>query len=244
MNEPNDEVAIGREELAKKIIGEIALSAQPSETIRKWRSLFGIQQKKLAQAVGVASSVISDYESGRRKSPGILFVRKYVEGLIRIDEQTGGEVLKNFVRAVVSPPASAAVLDIKEFRRSVRVSRFCELVGATLIDGTSSGEEEIFGYTVIDSVKAITELSFSELVKLYGVTTQRALIFTKVTVGKGPMIALKVVNLHPGLVVLYGVDKNEVSDVAKNIARIENIPLAVCGEKSIEELTKRLKSIE
>jgi len=103
-------------------------------------------------------------------------------------------------------------------------------------------EKEIYGYTVIDSLKAITELPFTELVKMYGITTQRALIFTKTTTGKTPMVALKLTNLHPGLVILHGLQ--DVNDVAKRIAEVESIPLAVCKMESVEDIITNLKTIE
>jgi len=241
MDKPDDELRMKKEGLARDIIGEIAMSADPPKTIKKWRSLFKVSQKALARELSVTSSVISDYESGRRKSPGILFLRRYVEALLVIDERKGGEVLKGFFHAAVGKAASSAIADIREFEAGMEISEFCRTLGASLIGKQAAGGR-IFGYTVIDSVKAITELSFPELVKLYGVTTQRALIFTNITTGKGPMIAIKVANLRPGLVVLHGIREPEVSDVAKNIAQLEGIPLAVCPDATLEDMMSRLRS--
>ena len=55
-------------EFKEKIAGEIALSADPGKTIKKWREEFGISQHELADNVGISHSVISDYESGRHRS--------------------------------------------------------------------------------------------------------------------------------------------------------------------------------
>ena len=55
----------------KRIAGDIVLSDTPGKTIQKWRNIFKIPQRVLAKEVGVMPSVISDYENGRRKSPGI-----------------------------------------------------------------------------------------------------------------------------------------------------------------------------
>ena len=70
--------------LKEKIAGEITLSSDPGGTIRKWRTLFKISQKDLALALEVSPSVISDYEAGRRQSPGIATVRKLIDQLINI----------------------------------------------------------------------------------------------------------------------------------------------------------------
>ena len=55
-----------KRELAEKIAGEITLSEDPGATLRKWRTDFSVSQTDLAAELDVSSSVISDYESGRR----------------------------------------------------------------------------------------------------------------------------------------------------------------------------------
>jgi putative transcriptional regulator len=243
MDKSVDEGLLKKEGLVKHIIGEIAVSSEPFRTIRKWRSLFRISQKGLSGRLGVTSSVISDYESGRRKSPGINFLRKYVEALISIDEEKGGEMLAGFLHAGEGSAVSPAIADIREFEKGIDVRVFCGRIGAVSLVSAASGSGKIYGYTVIDSVKAITELPFSELIKLYGITTQRALVFTNITSGKGPMIAIKVANLRPALVVLHNIPADSVSAVAKDIAAAEGIPIAVCNGPGLEELIEKLKGV-
>ncbi len=243
MDKPVDELALKKAGLAKDIIGEIAMSSDPGKTIKKWRSLFRISQKALSRELQVTSSVISDYESGRRRSPGILFLKRYVEALMKLEEGRGGEVLRGFLHITDSKSASAAIADIREFESGVGIEAFAKGIGARMITPVDQKSGKLYGYTVIDSVKAITELSFTELTKLYGVTTQRALIFTNITTGKGPMIAIKVANLRPALVVLHNIAVSDVSDVAKNIAGLEGIPLAICENVDMDELLERVKKI-
>ena len=57
-----------REVLARRIAGEIILSSSPGATMRKWRELFAVSQISLSEKMALSPSVISDYESGRRKS--------------------------------------------------------------------------------------------------------------------------------------------------------------------------------
>jgi len=236
-----DEFSLASKNLAKDIVGEIVLSERPEHVIKKWRSIFKISQKVLAAELGMTSSVISDYESGRRKSPGIKMIKKYVNALLTIDAKSGGCVIKTFEKPTTTDSLSNAVIDIKEFSVGKDVSSFCRHIRARLL--TKNGTDNIvYGYTVIDSLKAITELSFSELVKLYGVTTQRALIFTKVSTGRTPMVAMKLTNLHPALVVLHGL--SVVDDVAKRVAEVENIPLAVCKLGGVDDITEKLKTLE
>ena len=75
-----------REVLARRIAGEIILSSKPGATMRKWRELFAISQVSISEKMVLSSSVISDYESSRRKSPGATFIRRFVLALLQIDE--------------------------------------------------------------------------------------------------------------------------------------------------------------
>jgi putative transcriptional regulator len=236
-----DELNLSRDKLAKDVIGEIVLSDRPEHVLKKWRTIFGFSQKKLAEHMGITSSVISDYESGRRKSPGINVIKRYVNALLSLDVKRGGVVIKTFSHPVSTANLSKAVIDIKEFGEGVMLEDFCRKINAAIITKRAPLERELYGYTVIDSIKAILELSYNQLIQLYGTTTQRALIFTGVTTGKTPLVAIKLTNLQPGLVVLHGLDK--VNEVAMNIAEVEGIPVAVCRIDSIDDIITRLKEI-
>jgi putative transcriptional regulator len=241
MDSTTDEFGLAKKSLAKDIVGEIVLSDNSEKVIRKWRTIFKISQKKLAAELGITSSVISDYESGRRKSPGIKMIKKYVEALLEIDAAKGGTVIRSFVKTSQSQPLSSAIIDIKEFSSGMSLAEFCKRIDADVVTKGASVDKEIYGYTIVDSLKAITELSFAELVKLYGMTTQRALIFTKVGSGKTPMVAIKLTNLHPALVVFHGPET--VDDVAKRIAEVENIPLAISRMESPDRISEKLKGL-
>lgn len=72
------------EDLAKQMASEMLLSDKPSVVIRNWRSRYKIHQKTLAQKMGISSSVICDYESGRRKSPGVALLKRLIYAIIDI----------------------------------------------------------------------------------------------------------------------------------------------------------------
>ncbi len=238
-----DELYLAKEKLAKDIIGEIVLSDHPEKVLKKWRTIFNLSQKKIASYMKITSSVISDYESGRRKSPGINIIKRYVNAFLDLDLKRGGDVIKSFTQSTQNEIFSKAILDIKEFMNGIRICEFTNIVVAEpLTKNIINSDRKVYGYTIIDSIKAISELSFNQLIKLYGATTQRALIFTNISTGKTPMVAIKLTNLQPGLVVLHGI--NRVDEVAINIAEAENIPLAVCRSKSIAEVIERLKEIK
>src|SRR5437870_13303038 len=78
--------------LREKIAGEIALSEQPGKTMRKWREELRISQTDLAHRMRVSPSVISDYEAGRRTSPGIKTIHRLVHAVLDLDQGTGQQL--------------------------------------------------------------------------------------------------------------------------------------------------------
>lgn len=233
-----DSKEYAKEMLAKRIAGEIVLSENAGKSIQKWRNIFKIPQRTLANYLKVSPSVISDYENSRRKSPGIKVIKKIVDAFIDIDIKNGGKVLKEFSDIPTKIVLSDAILDMKEFKIPISAYDFCKTLNVEIV-ARRDLVDNIYGYTVIDSIKAITEFSPSDLVKLYGMTNKRALIFTGIHRGKSVMIALKVTNLRPGMVILHGPD--HVDEIAKRIAEIEDIPLAVTKIKDVDILLSLLQ---
>ena len=78
------------------------------------------------------------------------------------------------------------------------------------------------------------------MVKLYGLTSERALIFIGAHRGRSSMVALKVTNLRPGLVILHGSEK--IDELAKRLAELEGIPMGITKIKDKDELIKLLKN--
>jgi len=230
-----------KEALAKRIAGEITLSSDPGKTMRKWREIFGISQTELAEYLGVSSSVISDYEGGRRKSPGASTIRKFVEALLEIDERRGGNVIKAFSKTLGSEFPTSAILDIREFALPVTVKKIVDAVKGEVAANIDLLDRRIYGYTVVDSIQAILEMSSEEFLKLYGWTTERALVFTKVTTGRSPMIAIRVQGLKPAVVVLHGVKR--LDDLAVKIAEKERVPLVVSKVETESELIMNLRKL-
>jgi len=234
-----DTQSLAKETLAKKIAGEIVLSEEAGRTIQKWRNIFKIPQRRLADEMGIMPSVISDYENGRRKSPGIKMIKKIVEAMMSLDEKVGGKIIQEFAVLPTQAVLSEAVLDMKEFDAPVNIKEFCKTIEAPLVVRGNMIDKKLYGYTVIDALKAITDLSPMDMIKLYGMTSERALIFIKSSSGRSSMVALKVTNLRPGLVVLQGSEK--IDDLARRIAELEGIPIGVTKIKNTEELLKTLK---
>ncbi|MBN2203334.1 MAG: helix-turn-helix domain-containing protein [Candidatus Aenigmarchaeota archaeon] len=234
-----DTHSLAKENLAKRIAGEIVLSPEGGKIIQKWRNVFKIPQRRLADEMKIMPSVISDYENGRRKSPGIKMVKKIVDAMISIDERLGGKIIHEFSDLPSQAMLSDAVLDMKEFNAPMSIKKFCETIGVDLVIRDDLGDKQVNGYTVIDAMKAIVDLSPIDMVKLYGMTSERVLVFTGANSGRSSMVALKVTNLRPGFVVFQGSEK--IDDLAKRIAELESIPLGTVS-KNNKEFLKVLKS--
>ena len=140
-----------RARLAEKMAGEITLSQNPGETIKKWRKSFEVSQIDLANHVSVSPSVISDYESGRRRSPGTTIISKIVEAMLDIDEKAGSHKIRAYESMLIEQVNSNVILDIHEYRSPITLSRFAKLIEAETISGNM--ERPINGYTIIDSIQ-------------------------------------------------------------------------------------------
>jgi putative transcriptional regulator len=131
-------------------------------------------------------------------------------------------------------------VSIKEFSAEILAH---ELVGR--IDGNNltpaiSLDKHIHGYTVIDSVRAITTLSSFDYLKIYGWSSQRALIFTGVRFGRSPMIAIRAHPLKPALVVYQ--KPEHVDELAIRLAELEGIPL-IKTTLAVGDLVDRLQTL-
>ncbi len=231
------------DQLKVTIAGEITLSKDPGGSMKKWREIFGISQTELAEYLKVSSSTISDYEGGRRKSPGIAVINRLVEALIDVDKTRGGRIAEQLSRDQVP---REKVFQVHEFNASMNGKVFQEKIEAECIANQLKLKDmNLYGYTIIDSLKVILDVPVHEYLQMYGKTPERALIFTQVESGRSPLIAVKVgrfsTDLRPSLVVLHGCQK--VDPIAKRIAENEKIPLLVT-QKPIDKIMEALKGFE
>ena len=211
--------------LAEQIAGEITLSDDPGATLRKWRTDFDISQTDLAGELGVSSSVISDYESGRRESPGIGLVSRLVYALLDIDERRGGDHLRQYARVLSAGFESDVVLDLREYPTTVPLTTVYDAIEATEV--VSGDRDRVSGHTIVDSIQAISRLSSDEFYRLYGQSTNRVLGFTNVTRGESPLVALRVVNPKPNAVLLHGLEEDDLWEHAPGLAKRDGFSLAV-----------------
>jgi len=229
-----------KDRIARWIAGDITLSGEPGKAIKRWRETFDMNQASLAEALDISPSVISDYEAGRRKSPGAATLKKVVEAFIKVDEQQGGKIGRAFVHMFGTQLPPDIVLDIREFKEPIEGKVLSKAVEGEVVVNKDFLHQKLFGYTVVDSYKAALGLSADEFRRLYGLTTERALVFTGVTTGRSPMVAIKVMGITPGMVILHG-ELKQVDPLGIKIAEILRVPLIVSKLPTVNDLLEGLR---
>ena len=225
----------GNDALAK-IAGNVVAASDAGRAMRAWRERLSIKQKTLADALGISASVLSDYESGRRPSPGVQFVRKYIEALVRLDEGRG-----RVVSHLLSSSQDEAILSIGEYTSPVEAPKILDALNATVLVGDPR-PVRLYGYTVVDSIKTIYALSGYDFYRIFGATTERVLVFTKVGMGRSPLVAIRVSQLKPRVVVIHG--PKEVDPLAVDLARKEGLVLALSSAGTEEEMIASLSGVK
>ncbi|ADL18949.1 Putative HTH-type transcriptional regulator [Acidilobus saccharovorans 345-15] len=224
--------------VAVRIAGDIVLSDSPGAALRKWREYFKLSQQEVAKYMGVSSSVLSDYEKGRR-SPGAGFIRRFVTALLKVDAEKGTKRSENLVKALGIP--TTGIIDMQEFSEPMTLEDIIITVDGILLYPDYPKGIVAYGYTVIDSIKAITELTSMQFYTMLGSVPERVIVFTKVTAGRSPMVAVRVSLVKPSIIVIHG-PREHVDYLSIELARLDRIPLVLSTLNSVDELVQRLRS--
>jgi len=224
--------------VGERIAGNIAWSPDTGMALRKWRRKFNASQLEVAKLMGVKPSVITDYEKGRR-TPGVKFLRKYVKALVDVDRERGYGIVKELAKSFGINVDY--ILDLGDFYHEVSYDELVKALGGILVNSFIP-EEPIYGYVIVDSIKSITLLSGNEYYQLLSFSVNRALIFTKVTTGRSPMVALKVAPMKPKVVGLHRPVK--VDPLSIYLSEVERVPIIVSTLNSEKELVERLRELK
>ncbi len=205
-------------EIREKIAGEVVLSPHPGRTLRKWREDFKVSQRDLARELTTVPSVISDYESERRSSPGAGFIRRYVDALLALDGRHGGR----YGGPRAPGEHSDGILGLREFAVAMPLKSFADRLDARAVSRVDL-RRDVHGFTVVDAPRAILSMDAARFVEVYGWTTQRAIVFANVKYGRSPMVAIRAHPLKPAAVVFA--NPGRIDPLAIRLSEVENIPL-------------------
>lgn len=229
------------DELREKIAGEITLSESPGSAMKKWREFFGITQVALAKQIKVSTSTISDYESNRRLSPGVGVIKRFVDALFTIDEASGGNVSQNLAKFSLGSEHKEEFYKIHDFASPINAADFNRIIEGKVVANPGYLDSiNLFGYTKLDSLRVILEMSPAEYPKLFGSTTERVFVFENVSTGRSPLVVIRVAPIKPRVVVIHGV--TSIDKLAVKIAQVEKIPLLIT-KLDIDKLYERLDKI-
>ncbi len=218
-----------------KIVGRIVLSEKPGILLKTMRENLNVSQKELAKMIGVKPPVISDYEKGSRRRAGAKFIKKYIDGLIKL------RGVSSVILSLYQDQQNLnekGILDLKDYKKPIKVYSFVDALDGKIIVGEDLAEQYIFGHTVLDSIKAIITLKGEQFYKIFGRSSERALIFTKVGLGRSPLVAVRISPLKPRIVAIHGTDKPE--ELAVEMAKVENIVLALLPNYDLSLMLKKL----
>ncbi|MCE4612166.1 MAG: helix-turn-helix domain-containing protein [Desulfurococcales archaeon] len=222
--------------VAVRIAGDIVLSPNPGAALRRWREYFEVRQSEIARIMGVFTSVISDYEKGRRV-PGARFIKRFVAALIEVDRRRDWKKIRHLAPLVGTVPG--AIVDMAEFAKPVTASIVSGALEGVML-GYRDPERLVYGYTVIDSIKAILNLSGLQFTVLFGLNPQRAMVFTGSQYGRSPMVAVRTSPIKPAVVVVQ-IRGGKVDPLAEELAKRDAIPLIAVDESV--DVVERLRGL-
>ena len=87
------------------IAGSVVLSDNPTQQLKYYRKKLGVKQADLAKNMNLTPSVLSDYEKGRRPSPGVKFTKRYLLALYNLAKSSE----KPIEQVVPTPVASVHI---------------------------------------------------------------------------------------------------------------------------------------
>ncbi len=230
-------------EIRKRIFGDILSADDIGGAMRRWRMFFKISQVDLARFMNISSSVLSEYENDPKKSPGARFIKRYVDALLEIDMNRGGKIISVLANSDVSLQVGKEILKMRDYKKPFPAEKLVELLDIEMLYGEEAVRDtQLYGYTVLDSVAAILSMSGHVYYRIFGRSTERALIFTNVSTGRSPMVAVRVYPLKPRMVVLHGPKK--VDSLAVKIAEKESIILGRSRLRFQPDLLQTLDEID
>jgi len=135
---------------------------------------------------------------------------------------------------------NSAITSIQEFAIGLPITSIVEATGGKVLSGEEELERPIYGYTIVDALRAITTFSGANFGQMYGWSNERALFFTGVKFGRSPMIAVRAHPVKPRMVCY--IQPGNVDKLAAKLAEMERIVL-VSTELSLGQVQAGLEKL-
>lgn len=221
--------------LKQEIAGEICISENPGNTLKKWQNIFEITQIGLARQIKISASTLSDYENGRRNNPGIQFIKRFVNTLIEIDLKRKGMIIKKLITL-----PQEQLFETKEFKKGIKIKNTFGLKDLPQAN-TKNAKELVFGITYLDA-QIIPDLELSDIQRLFGKTNKRILYISNSQDFSLINLFLKnqkmITNLNPTILIL---ETKKPKEEINKIIDI-NVPIFIT-DKNKEEIKNMLKDL-
>jgi putative transcriptional regulator len=160
-----------------------------------------------------------------------------VDAFIKLDAGNGSPVASRYIPNM----KLECIIAMDEFSEGIDEQTFIEAISGKNLNTEKMPSKRIYGYTVVDSVKAILTLGSEDYLKIYGWSIERALIFTNVHYGRSPMVAIRAHPLTPAMVVYQQPEKTD--PLAIKLAKLEGIPLVVT-KFDVEEIVEKMNILK
>jgi putative transcriptional regulator len=200
------------ETLKKEIAGEILISNNLGNTLKKWQNIFEINQKTLAKNIGISNTMLSDYQNGRRLNPNIKFIQKFINSLIENDIKHKEKILKKLIEHKIE-----LSFETKEFKKGIKIKT---LENAQKIKHVNikNNNEIIYGITYLDA-NDIPSFEIEDIQKIFGKTNKRIFYISNVrdiNIIQMFINTLKIItNQNPSVLILETkeLDENQINNL-------------------------------
>ncbi len=220
------------ETLKREIAGEIIISNNLGNTLKKWQNIFEVNQKTLAKNMAISNTMLSDYQNGRRTNPSIKFILNFINSLINHDIKHKEKILKKLIEQ-----KTELIFETKEFKKGIKIKVLekSEKIKQTNI---KNNNDIVYGITYID-VHDIPDFDNNDLQKIFGKTNKRIFYIsniTDITIIQMFLNTLKIItNQNPSAIILEcSLNETEINKLDFNNA----IYLTKANKTEIKEILK------
>ena len=138
------------------VAGSVVLSDNPPQQLKFWRKKFGIKQADLARKMSLTPSVLSDYEKGRRPSPGAKFIKRYLLALYELAKSNG----KPAEQVAPSPVASAHI-------KQPWQGSYMPLIVVSMYPGRTKEQKDEFAKAITDATVQIMKTKSEHVIVVF-----------------------------------------------------------------------------